>query len=169
MASLNLYATTIPLFLRSLKSLDKILSKAETHAQQTSTPHSKLLETRLYTDMAPLPYQIQRVSDTAKGLCVRLGSAPQNPMADTETTFEELHARIAKTITVLEGAKEEDFEGKEAKEVVMKMGQGEWKASGLEYVTQFAVPNFYFHVATAYAILRHCGVPVGKMDYLGAA
>ena len=90
-------------------------------------------------------------------------------MADTETTFEELHARIAKTITVLEGVKEEDFEGKEAKEVVMKMGHGEWKASGLEYVTQFAVPNFYFHVTTAYAILRHCGVPVGKMDYLGAA
>ncbi|KAL9128268.1 MAG: hypothetical protein Q9217_003030 [Psora testacea] len=160
---------TIPLFLRSLNALNTILTKAEAYAKDSNTPESKLLSTRLRPDMEHLAYQIQRVSDTAKNTCVRIAGIAECPMADTESTFEELHGRIRKTIDVLESVREEDFVGQEGKQVVMKRSAGNWETNGKEYVMVFAVPNFYFHVVTAYAILRHSGVPIGKMDYLGVA
>ena len=162
--SFSLYTISIPLFIRGLTNLSAILTKATTHAAETNTQQSTLLEARLAPDMYPLPAQIQRVSDTAKGVAVRLGGIDPVAMEDNETTFEELQARIAKTIEVLKGVGEDSMNGKEEAEIVLMKG---FEFTGRDYLLHFALPNFYFHVTAAYAILRNAGVPVGKMDYLG--
>ena len=120
--------------------------------------------------MNPLSFQIQICSNTAKGICHRVAGLPEVPMADDETTLEQLYTRINRTLEVLREAegKKEAFEGKEGSEVVMKAGGKEWKFTGLGYLQEFALANFWFHMVTAYNILRKEGVPVGKMDYLGA-
>lgn len=163
---LSLYEITIPPFIHALKTLSTLLEKGRTHV---SGNEASLLEARLVADMAALPYQIQRISDTAKGLVVRVAKAEPVPMEDNETTFPELQARIAKTIEVLEKVDPQSLDGMEEGEVVMKFRAGERKFTGKEYVLSFAIPNFYFHLCMAYAILRKEGVPVGKTDYLGGA
>ena len=130
-------------------------------------PHAQLLDTRLVEDMAALPFQIQRVSDTCKGAVVRVAGVEGVAMADNETTFEELHARIQKTIDFLKTVPENSMDGKEEKEVVIKTKDAEYKWTATNFLLQFAMPNFYFHITTAYNILRHKGVPIGKKDFLG--
>ena len=147
----------------TLNNLSAILKKAETHANDKSIPHSELLEARLAPDMAALPFQIQSMSNTAKFIPVRVAGAENLPMEDNEKTFEELQARISKTIEYLNSVKREDFDGKEDVEVTVRDN----KFSAINYLTTFAVPNFYFHAATAYGILRMKGVDVGKKDFLG--
>jgi uncharacterized protein len=164
--TLSLYEITIPPFIHGLKTLSAILEKGRLHA---SANEASLLESRLIGDMAALPYQIQRVSDTAKGCAVRVGKAEPVSMEDNETTFPELQSRIAKTIEVLEKVNPESMDGMEDAEVVLKFGGGDKKFTGRYYVLKYAIPNFYFHLCMAYAILRKEGVPVGKLDYLGAA
>jgi len=163
MAPITLYQASIPVLIRGLNNLSTILKKGEMFADEKGIPHSELLDTRLVADMAALPYQVQRVSDTAKGVAVRLGGQDPVPMADTETTFAELQERIQKTIDVLKSVPEESINGKEEVEITV-VGN---KLSGTGYVLGFALPNFFFHVTTTYALLRHKGVPVGKTDYLG--
>jgi hypothetical protein len=119
--------------------------------------------------MGALSFQIQRISDTAKGCAVRVGKVEPVPLQDNETTFPELQARIAKTIEVLEKVDSKTMDGMQDEEVVMKMRDGERKFLGRNYVLNYAIPNFYFHLCMAYAILRKEGVQIGKMDYLGAA
>jgi hypothetical protein len=165
---LSLYEVSIPPFIHSLKALSAILHKGQQHAS-TSNSESTLLESRLIADMAALPYQIQRVSDTAKGLAVRCGKIPPVSLPDTETSFPELLERIQKTIELLEGVDRATMDAMEDEEVVLKTGAGERKFTGRTYVLGFAVPNFYFHVGMAYALLRKEGVPIGKLDYLGVA
>ncbi|KAL9104593.1 MAG: hypothetical protein Q9163_000458 [Psora crenata] len=157
----------IPPMLYGLHALDRILTKAETHAKETNVPETTLLEARLHPDMKALPFQIQVVSDIAKSACVRVANAAKCPMEDTEKTFEELHTRIRKTVAVLEAVSEEDFAGREGVEVVLTRAKGEWRTTAKEYLLHYALPNFYFHFVTAYDILRHRGVPIGKLDYLG--
>lgn len=163
--TLSLYEITIPPFIHGLKTLSTILEKGRLHA---SADEASLLESRLIADMAALPYQIQRISDTAKGCAVRVGKIDPVPMEDNETTFPELQARITKTIEVLEMVDPKSMEGMEDGEVVMKLRAGDRKMSGKSYVLTYAIPNYYFHLCMAYAILRKEGVPVGKADYLGA-
>ena len=117
--------------------------------------------------MRPLTFQIQTASDTAKGCAARLAGIEAPAMADTETTFPELQQRIAKTIAFLDSVKPAQLAGAEDREIVLKFPNGEMKFSGKDYVTGFALPNFYFHVTTAYAILRHNGIEIGKRDFLG--
>jgi hypothetical protein len=164
--TLGLYDITIPPFIHGLKSLSAILEKGRLHA---SADEASLLESRLIADMGGLIFQIQRISDTAKGTAVRVGKVESVAMEDNETTFAELQARIAKTIEFLETVDPKSMDGMEDGEVIMKRGGGERKFSGKEYVFKYAIPNFYFHLCMAYAILRKEGVPVGKLDYLGAA
>ena len=164
--ALSLHDISITPFIRALTNLSAILKKGQSHADANSLPYSTLLEARLAPDMYPLPYQIQRVSDTAKSVAVRVAGIDPIPMPDNETTFEELQARIQKTIDILKGVSKESMEGKEGMEVVMKGGGGEFKWTAGSFLTEYAVPNLYFHVSIAYAILRMKGVPVGKMDYL---
>jgi uncharacterized protein len=165
---LSLYDVSIPLFIRNLKNLTAILQKGQEFAKEKGVPESQLLETRLAPDMAALPFQIQRVSDISKGVAVRVGGADPVPMEDNEKTFPELYARIQKTIDVLEAVDPKSFDGKETAEVTIRGRGGDIKLTGKTNVINVAIPNFFFHMTAAYAILRHCGVPVGKYDYLGA-
>ena len=165
----SLYDLSIPVFIRGLNNLAAFLKKAEDYANEKQIPHSELLDARLVDDMAALPFQIQRVSDTAKGAAVRVAGAENVAMEDTEKSFEDLQTRISRTIDFLNGVDKGAFEGKETAEVVLKLRSGDRKFTGETYFLKYALPNFYFHVTAAYAILRHKGVPVGKIDFLGPA
>lgn len=159
--SLSLYDISVPVFIRNLRILSSLLTKALAHTSNNEAP---LLASRLVADMQPLPYQIQRVSDTAKGLCVRVAKSTPEAWADDETTFEQLQERIAKTIAFLEKVDPKSMDGVEEEEVNFA-GR---TMSAKDYVLNAAVPNFFFHFVTAYGLLRKEGVPIGKQDYFGA-
>ena len=165
---LSLYDVTVPVFIRSLGNLDAFLAKGAEWFAEQGRPESELTEARLIEDMHPLTAQIQRASDTAKGVVTRVGGAENVSMPDEEKTIADLRARIAKTIAVLEGARREDFEDKEGIKVEIWTPSRMLVFNGKSYVLDFVVPNFFFHMTTAYALLRKAGVPVGKVDYLGA-
>ena len=158
----SLYTVSVPIFVRGLKNLDHLLVKAT----DCGIDPRSLLEARLIEDMPPLPRQVQIACDTAKFAAMRVGGAPALPMADDETTLAELRARIAKTIDYLEGVDPAGFDGRENAEVVFKLPNQDLTFTGTSYITDFALPNFFFHVTTAYALLRMKGVGIGKMDYL---
>jgi hypothetical protein len=162
-----LYDASIPIFLRALDNLSAILEKGRAFADEKGIPHAELLEARLIGDMAPLTAQIQRCSDSAKGVAVRIGQVANVAMPDTETSFDDLQARIAATIDVLKATPPESFEGREDAIVTVKTGNGEVSYPARDYLLKFALPNFFFHVTTAYGLLRMKGVPIGKLDYLG--
>ena len=163
-----MYERTVPVFTHALGAMAKILAKAEAHCAARRIDPAVLLGARLFPDMLPLTGQIQSASDSAKFAAARLTGTTGPSFADTETTFEELHARIAKTLDYLASVDPAGFEGAETREIVQKSRRGERHFVGTSYLLTFALPNFFFHVATAYDILRHKGVPVGKSDYLGA-
>uniref|UniRef100_UPI0035CA00F7 DUF1993 domain-containing protein n=1 Tax=uncultured Sphingomonas sp. TaxID=158754 RepID=UPI0035CA00F7 len=165
--STSLYDLTIPVFIRNLETLDKILAKGEHFAAEKGFDPADLLGARLYEDMGPLISQVQRVSDSAKGTAVRLGGVENVVMADEETSFADLHARIAKTIAFLQAVPRDAIDGKEEVAVTLKTPQRSFDFTGLSFVQSFVLPNFYFHMTTAYGLLRMKGVPLGKMDYLG--
>ena len=160
--SLSLYDITIPVFIRNLRTLSTLLEKGRDHAS-THSSEAALIEGRLFADMGNLSYQIQRVSDTCKGCAVRVAQATPEVFEDTETTFPELQERIKKTIAFLEKVDPKAMDGREEAEVEVA-GR---KLKGTDFVLGFAIPNFYFHMVTAYGILRKEGVPVGKKDYFG--
>lgn len=164
----ELHDLTVPVFVRGLRALSNVLDKGRAFADEQGLAHNALIEARLFEDMAPLPAQIQRASDSAKNAAIRLGGLDPFPLEDNETSFEELQTRIARTIEFLESVDPAAINGKEDADVVLHTPRGEVPFKGRDYVLQFALPNFFFHIATAYDILRHKGVPVGKLDYLGA-
>jgi hypothetical protein len=165
--SLSLYDISVPVFIRAFGNLTEILRKAEGFADEKGMAHKELLEARLIEDMYPLPAQVQRASDTAKFVPVRVAQLENVPMADDEVTFADLHARIEKTMNFLKSVDPASMEGRDEAEVVLKTRTSSTTFTARSYVLGFAIPNFYFHVTTAYAILRHKGVPIGKMDYIG--
>ncbi|MEI9888995.1 MAG: DUF1993 domain-containing protein [Rhizomicrobium sp.] len=167
--SYTIYEASIAPMTRALTNLGKILDKAVIQAKAEDKPLSDLLEAKLAPDMRPFPFQIQSASDAAKGCAARLAGITAPAMPDTETTFAELSARIAKTLDFLKSVTPEQLTGAEDREVVLKFPNGEMKFSGRDYVAGFALPNFFFHVTTAYALLRHKGIAIGKMDFLGGA
>jgi len=158
----TLYDISVPVFIRTLKNLSAILTTAEKYAAEKSIDPKTLTEGKLIDDMLPLSFQIWTVSNTAKLAVERVGRTPNVPMEDNEKTFPELQERIAKTIKLLEGVDPKVFEGKETAEVEMRGN----KFTGQSYLLTFALPNFFFHVTAAYAILRKEGVPIGKKDFL---
>ncbi len=165
----NLYAASVPAFQQMLKNLSSILTKAAAHAEAKKIDPSVFVNARLAPDMHPLARQIQMVSDTAKGAAARLAGVDVPSMPDTEATLAELQQRIAKTADFLSGLKPEQFEGSAERSVELNVGGGQKMTfKGATYLTHFALPNFYFHVTTAYDILRHNGVEVGKRDFLGS-
>jgi hypothetical protein len=163
----TIYDASIPPMIRSLQNLSKIMDKAVAQAKAEDKPLSALLEARLAPDMHPFTRQIQIASDSAKGAAARLSGVEAPAMPDTETTFPELQQRIAKTIDFLKSISASKLAGAEDREIVMKFPQGEMKFTGRDYLTGFALPNFLFHVTTAYDLLRHKGITIGKMDFLG--
>jgi len=165
---LSLYDVSVPLFIRSLENLDAILDKGAAYFAEQGRAEGDLSGSRLIADMHPLTAQIQRASDTAKGVVARIGGAENVAMPDEEQTIADLKTRIAKTIAVLKGADRAAFDGKEDAEVEIKTPNRSLIFTGKSYILDFCIPNFFFHVTTAYALLRKEGVPIGKMDYLGA-
>ena len=159
---LSMYQASVPLLVRGLDTLSAVLKKGEAHPEAAA-----LVEARLAPDMFTLAGQVQRASDTAKGCAARLAGIDNPSFPDTETTFAQLQERIAKTVAFLQGVKPAQIDGSEDKAIAFKAGPYMLNFTGASYLLEFVVPNFYFHVTTAYDILRHKGVPVGKMDYLG--
>lgn len=167
--SLSMYHASVPAFQRTLKALDAILDKAAAYAAERKIDPDVLTAARLAPDMYPLARQVQLMSDHAKGCPARLAGAAVPSFADTEKTIPELKARIAKTLDFIGGLKAEQIDGSEERDISLKAGPRELNFKGQDYLVLFALPNFYFHAATAYDILRHNGVPVGKLDFMGAA
>jgi hypothetical protein len=162
-----MYQASAPRFANMLANLSTILDKAQAHCEARKIDPLVLTGLRLYPDMFPLSRQVQIACDTAKGAVARLAGVDIPKHEDTERTFEELKARIAKTVDFVQSVKRERLEGSEEKEIVLQMRSGERRYTGLQYLLGHALPNFYFHITTAYNILRHNGVDLGKRDYLG--
>ncbi|HWU85395.1 MAG TPA: DUF1993 domain-containing protein [Rhodocyclaceae bacterium] len=166
--SLSMYQASIPVFIRGLENLSHILDKGEAHAEAKKIDPNVFITARLYPDMFALARQVQIASDTAKGAAARLAGIDNPSFADTEATFPELRQRIVKTIAFLNSVRSEQIDGSEDKPVVLSTrSRGDIHFRGQDYLLQQALPNFYFHVTTAYAILRHNGVELGKWDYYG--
>ncbi|RHZ66729.1 DUF1993 domain-containing protein [Aspergillus thermomutatus] len=162
----SLYTYTVPTYLKGLETLTLLLKKAEDYAKEKNIPLSDFVEARLYPDMKPLSFQVQSVSNTAKNSVSRLAGTEGVPMEDNETTFEEFYARIDRTIEVIKAVDPKLFEGRDHAEIHVKFGTYEATFTGESYVNRFGLPNFFFHLNIAYAILRSKGVPIGKLDYL---
>ena len=167
--SLSMYAASVPVFLRTLNNLSEILKKGEADAATRGYDPANVVNARLAPDMLALAKQVQIASDSAKGCAARLAGVDAPVMADTETTFAELVERVAKTVAFLGTVQPAQVDGSEGREIVLKMRGNEVKFQGQQFLLHFALPNFFFHVTTAYAILRHNGVALGKTDFLGAA
>lgn len=164
---ISVYDITVPVFTRMLTNLLAIMDKAEADAGDRKFETSVLANARLAPDMLPFRGQIMIATDHAKGCVCRLAGRELPSWPDTEETFEELRARINKAIDLLKTITPAELEGSEGRDVTIKLGGKEVQQNGLEYITQRALPNFYFHVTTAYAILRANGAPIGKRDYIG--
>lgn len=161
--SFSVYAASAPVFVRALNNTAAIIDKA----LAAGLDETAILEARLAPDMHPFPRQIQMASDAAKGAVARLAGVDVPSMPDTETTLAELKERIAKTVAFIESMDAAAYEGAAEREIVLKFPNMELKFTGAEFLTSFALPNFFFHVTTAYALLRATGAPIGKMDFLG--
>lgn len=165
--NISMYQASAPRFANILTNLSAILDKAQAHTEARKIDPAVLMSCRLFPDMFPLTRQVQIASDTAKGAVARLAGAEIPKYEDTEQTFVELKARIAKTIEFVRSFKPAQLDGSEDREIVLKLGGREVKFTGIQYLLGHATPNFYFHVTTAYDILRHNGVELGKRDYIG--
>jgi hypothetical protein len=162
-----IYDLSIAPLLDTLKNLDAIVSKAEAHVEADENLAGEIfIQGRLYPNMRPFIFQIQVATDSAKGVAARLSGTELPSWPDDETTFADTHARIRKTIDYLSKVSPEDFAGAETREIKLELGQHVFKMTGQEYISVFVLPNFYFHVTTAYNILRHFGVDIGKKDFL---
>ena len=162
-----MYQASAPRFANTLRNLSAILDKAKAHAEARKIDEQVLTSARLFPDMFPLARQVQIACDSAKGTVARLAGVEIPKHEDTEKTFDDLKARIAKTIAFIEGVKAAQVDGSEEKEIVLKLRGQDVPFKGLQYLLGFAWPNFYFHATTTYDILRHSGVELGKQDFIG--
>ena len=167
--TISMHAASVPVFQQMLGSLDALLAKAEAHAVERKIDPDALLHARLFPDMFPLLRQVQIACDFAKGVSGRLAGAELPVFDDKETTFADLHALVAKTLTFIGGLDAAQFDGSESRDIVLRPGTPkERKIAGQAYLLSYGLPQFFFHVSASYALLRHNGVEVGKRDYMGA-
>lgn len=165
--TISMYEASVPAFIHSLGSLKAILQKGAAHAEVRKFDPAVLVNSRLFPDMLALARQVQIASDAAKGAAARLSGTEPPKFEDTETTIPELLARVEKTVDYLKGFKPAQIDGSEDRNIVLKSPRGDLSFTGLAFLRHWALPNFYFHVTTAYNLLRHNGVEIGKADYLG--
>ena len=165
--TISMYTASTPRLANTLKNLSAILTKAEAHAAARKIDPAVLLGSRLYPDMFALTRQVQIACDTAKGAVARLAGLEVPKHEDTEQTFPELQLRIAKVVAFIESIGPQQLDGSEERKITLTLRGQETVFTGLQYLTGFVLPNFYFHVVTAYDILRHNGVEIGKRDFLG--
>ena len=165
----TLYTASIPVFKQMLSALSDVLTIAEAHATDKKIDPNVLLQSRLFPDMFPLIRQVQIATDFAKSVPSRLAGIEVSAYDDTEQSFAELQTRIKNTLTILEGFTSTQINDKETLEIVLRAGTPkEKKLTGETYLFNYGLPQFFFHVTTAYAILRHNGIEVGKRDFMGA-
>jgi hypothetical protein len=162
-----MYSVSIPLFRKHLTCLSAILDRAAAYAQERKIDPAALLDARLYPDMFTLTRQVQLASDFAKGAAARLAGEAPPKFDDVEVGFDQLKERIARTIAFLDSFGPARIDGSEEREIEIKTPNRTLRFSGLQFLTEFCLPNFYFHATAAYAILRHNGLPIGKEDFLG--
>lgn len=167
--SLSLHEASIPVYLQMLRNLLAIVDKAEAHAKAEAKDPNTYADVRLIEDMLPFNRQIHMASDAAKNGAARLAGLTPPSFPDVETTFPELRERIEKTIAFVESVKPEQVNGREDAIVELPLPNRTIKFSGRDFLLKFSLPNFFFHVTTAYALLRQQGVPLGKLDYLAGA
>ena len=164
--TLSMYQASAPVFVQGLKGLTIVLDKAEAYAKARKIDEQVLLQTRLFPDMFPFVRQCQIVTDGAKGAMARLAGQTPPSYEDTETSFAGLRARLDKTIAFVESFKAEQIDGSEEREIVLKFPNGQHEFKGQFFLVHHALPNFFFHAATAYDLMRHVGVELSKGDYL---
>jgi len=165
----SMYTMSVPVFRRALGNLSAILDKAAKHAEARKIDPSVLLTARLYPDMFAFTRQVQLTSDFAKGAVARLAGETPPKFEDVEASFPDLKTRIARTLAVLEGYQPGQIDGSEDRAIEIKIPDRTLNFKGLDFLCHWAIPNFFFHETTAYDILRHNGVEVGKWDFLGPA
>ena len=165
--TISMYQASVPRIVNMLTNLDHLLSKAQAHVENKKWSETTLTQFRLYPDMFPLTRQVQIACDTAKGVTGRLAGIEIPAFEDNEATLGELRERVAKTIAFIHSVRADQIDGTEDKDIVTKRGDVETHYKGMQFLLNHAMPNLYFHVTTAYAILRHNGVEIGKRDYLG--
>ena len=166
--TISMYAASAPIFVQFLTALSAQLDKAAAFAEAKKVEPSVLLNTRLSVDQFPLLRQVREATNHARTAIARLSDAENPTFANDEATIAELQARIAKSIDFIKSVKPAQVDGTEGKEIVFKFPSGaERKFTGMGMLLNFSLPNFYFHTTTAYAIMRHCGVEVGKSDFMG--
>ena len=166
--SVSIYDFSLPIFKLNLNNLAAILEKAASHADAKKVDPKVLPQLRLIADMLPLSAQVQIACDGAKGAAARLAGIQPPKFEDTEATMPELQARVAKTLEFISSIKPEQLQGAETREIVLTFPQNTLKFTGLNYLTNFVLPNFFFHLTIAYALLRKNGVDIGKRDFLGS-
>jgi uncharacterized protein len=166
-STLSMYTASAPRFVHILKNLSALLEKAQAHVEQNKLDPLALTMFRLFPDMFTLARQVQVSCDVSKGAVARLAGVDVPKHEDTEQTFEELQARIAKTIAFINTIKPAQIDGSEDKTITLKLGKQDYTFKGMQYLFNFAYPNFYFHAATVYNILRHNGVSLAKKDFVG--
>ncbi len=165
--TLSMYSCSVPVFVRSLNNLSAILEKAARYVTDSQLDETVLVTARLYPNMFALARQVRIACDVVKGAGARLSGVEAPKYEDKETTFDQLQTRIKNTITYLQSLPEGKINGTEEKLIVMQAGPNEYKFKGSDYLNNWALPNLYFHVTTTYNILRHNGLAIGKMDFLG--
>lgn len=169
MSSISMYQASVPLFVWTMQNLAHVLSKAEAHAKERGVEPEVLLQSRLIADMLPLVRHVQIATDMAKNGSARLAGVDPVKVDDEETSFAQLQARIAWVIEYVHGFRAEQIDGSETRAVSLTVPTGgTLDFNGLDYLQQFVLPNLFFHATTVYAILRKSGVPLGKLDFLGA-
>lgn len=167
--SLSMYDASVPVFQQMLGSLDELLRKAEANAAQRGFDPAVLLQSRLYPDMFPLLRQVQIACEFARGVCARLAGLDVPAEDNADAAFADLHALIARTRDFIGTLSPEQFDGSEGREIVTRPGTPKEKRfTGRAYLLSYGLPQFFFHVTTTYALLRHNGVDIGKRDYMGA-
>jgi uncharacterized protein len=165
--TISMYKVSVPIFVQHLTALSGVLDKTVAHIEAKQLEPAFFLGMRLYADMYPLSRQVQQATAHPIRACSALaGKEPLN-LPNTETSFPELKARIAKTVDYVKGFKPAEIDGTEDKEITLKFGSGERKFTGHSLLLGHVLPNFYFHCTTAYDILRHCGIEIGKRDFMG--
>lgn len=165
--TISMFQASVPVFLRMFGNLSAILDKAAAQVASESGNVDDLLQQRLHADMLPLLRQIQIATDNAKGPAARLAGITPPAFEDNETSFADAQARITKTIEFLKTLSADQIDGSENRAINLKVGAHDLSFQGLDYLLHFALPNFYFHINMVYAILRHHGIVIGKLDYLG--
>lgn len=165
--TISMYQASVPRFVNILGNLSNILDKAQAHIDAKKLDPAALTSYRLFPDMLPMTKQVQIAGDTAKGAVARLAEMEIPAYEDNEKTLADLKARLARTVAFIQAVTPAQIDGSEDKEIVIKRGDKETRYKGMQFLLGQALPNFYFHVTTAYNILRHNGVELGKRDYLG--